>query len=149
MDEITVDPDLAESYLDEVENVNEITAPDFDKCKELRWKSVYEGPWPEPKFKPSTKNDYKKYKGKVIPRCLDNPLNRIADHVPFFREIKTFPHDEIGWPSGDEEKAINRKEGIRRCLTRRKKIPNWEGTDAGIEMVDGLIPSTLLEYVNI
>ena len=97
----------------------------------------------EPTFEASNQ-DSERYKGRLVPRALNNPLIDIIERIPFFRRITEFPHDGLGW-TGSEADTRFKKATITRMLDWSTSIPDWDGADSSVANVHRLIPAMLLE----
>jgi len=97
----------------------------------------------EPTFEASNE-DSERYKGRLVPRALNNPLIDIIERIPFFRRITEFPHDGLGW-TGTEAETRFQKASIIKMLAGWTSIPDWDGADSSVANTQQLIPATLLE----
>lgn len=137
---ITVDKDLAERLR---EQARELDTGRGELERYLQSYPADQSNTVEPTIDASDE-DSQQYRGRLMPRVLNNPLINIIERIPFFRRIAEFPHDGLGW-TGSEAETRFKKATIIRMLESLTSIPDWDGDDSSVANTHRLFPAMLLE----
>jgi hypothetical protein len=99
---------------------------------------------PEPSY--TCRHDFaSKYRNRVLPRAYDNPLNEIADRIPFFTRIRQLhPHPR----HKDDKQFISYFNKLETWMGKMTHLEGWDAKLSSIPIDAGnFVPATILECV--